>query len=364
MSEITFAFPTTGVSGGLRAVVEISNELERRGHNVTICVPTLPLTRPTSPRELASAAIHTWKRHGDMDSIDWIDTAATVKEVPSLHPLFARFLPDAEAVIATWWKTAEYVPRYPESKGEPLYFVQHFETHAGPEQRVVDTYRADMPKVCTSPWLTDKVKAVDGSGTVHGPIAYGVDHDMFYKEDDGYDVSEPVTVGMMYNFGEWKGSAEGIEAYRRATQQSDIDTELVLYGKAEPDTLPVDAEFHVLPEQDRLRQLYNQMDLFVMPSHHEGFGMPPMEAMACGTAVLATDVGGVPVYGRTEDGDPVVEIVPPRDVDALTDALTGLLEHKQRIADLAEAGHRRIQDFTWERCADEFEEIVGAELDG
>ena len=57
-----------------------------------------------------------------------------------------------------------------------------------------------------------------------------------------------------------------------------------------------DFEFHLYPVKNKLREIYNSLDIFVFSSCSEGFGNPPMEAMACGTAVVSTNVGAIPDY--------------------------------------------------------------------
>src|SRR5262249_60726630 len=73
---------------------------------------------------------------------------------------------------------------------------------------------------------------------------------------------------------------------------------------------------------------------------------PPMEAMACRCAVVTTNVG-------TEDyivpGETAL-VVPPRDAEAIADAILTLLDDRRRLQAVAEAGHRHIRTFTWERA--------------
>ena len=82
------------------------------------------------------------------------------------------------------------------------------------------------------------------------------------------------------------------------------------------------------------------------PSHGEGFGLPVLEAMACGAPVLTTNRLSLPEVG----GDAVAYTEP--DVEAIAAALNALLDDPDRRAQLGEAGHQRSLEFTWAASAE------------
>ena len=86
--------------------------------------------------------------------------------------------------------------------------------------------------------------------------------------------------------------------------------------------------------------------LVAYPSHGEGFGLPVLEAMACGAPVLTTDRLSLPEVG----GDAVAYTEP--DPDAIAAALTALLDDPDRRAELGAAGHERSLQFTWAASAE------------
>jgi glycosyltransferase involved in cell wall biosynthesis len=94
-----------------------------------------------------------------------------------------------------------------------------------------------------------------------------------------------------------------------------------------------------------LRALYRGADLFAFPSLHEGFGLPVLEAMAQGTAVICSDL---PVLH--EVGEEAVAYAAPGDVTAWKDVLVPLLRDDAGRTALAHAGRVRAEGFTWERC--------------
>jgi glycosyltransferase involved in cell wall biosynthesis len=94
--------------------------------------------------------------------------------------------------------------------------------------------------------------------------------------------------------------------------------------------------------------LYRSAEVFAFPSRHEGFGLPPLEAMACGTPVVVGDSGSLPeVIG------PAGFAIDPDDVRGMAGAIIALVMDEQQAADLRRAGPQQAAQFTWERTAKE-----------
>ena len=94
--------------------------------------------------------------------------------------------------------------------------------------------------------------------------------------------------------------------------------------------------------------IYANADLFLMPSHYEGFGLPVLEAMACGTPVIASNQGSLPdVVGGAG------LLVEPTDVEQIAAAAERLLTDAELRAELRKKGLERARTFTWERTARE-----------
>ncbi|NJL04681.1 MAG: glycosyltransferase family 4 protein [Chloroflexaceae bacterium] len=95
-----------------------------------------------------------------------------------------------------------------------------------------------------------------------------------------------------------------------------------------------------------LPALYHGAQLLVFPSLHEGFGLPPLEAMACGTPVVASDI---PVI-REVLGDAAV-LVDPRSVSALAAGIRRVLDDASDAAHLRQCGLAHARQYTWQRAA-------------
>src|SRR5206468_3478265 len=100
-----------------------------------------------------------------------------------------------------------------------------------------------------------------------------------------------------------------------------------------------------VPDED-LVALYNAADLFVYPSIFEGFGLPPLEALACGTPVITSNTSSLPEVV----GDAALT-VDPVDVEALTSAMVTVLVDTNLQARLSACGRQRAATFSWEAAA-------------
>lgn len=111
-----------------------------------------------------------------------------------------------------------------------------------------------------------------------------------------------------------------------------------------------------IPDEE-LPLLYGSAEVFVFPSLYEGFGWPPLEAMACGTPVICSNASSLPEVV----GDAAV-LIDPRDTAGLAHALLRVAGDKSLREQLRSRGLQRAAQFSWKRCADEvwrvYEEIL------
>lgn len=110
--------------------------------------------------------------------------------------------------------------------------------------------------------------------------------------------------------------------------------------------LTEDIRFPGYIPQDDLPLWYNAADVFVYPSHFEGFGLPVLEAMACGTPVVTSDVSSLPEVA----GDAAL-LVSPTDTDALSTAMERAFTDAALAQSLRERGLRQAAQFSWEKTA-------------
>jgi glycosyltransferase involved in cell wall biosynthesis len=168
-------------------------------------------------------------------------------------------------------------------------------------------------------------------------------------------------------FDQRKNVATLILAFARIIENTGVKSHLVIAGRLPtqnsaffPDPRPAVESAGVrervrfiswVPEEDK-PALYSSAEMFVFPSLYEGFGLPPLEAMSCGTAVIASDRGSLPeIVGEAG------LLVDPLDVDGLAAAMTALAEDEGRRTQLAAKGMDRAQRFSWQKTVAETLEV-------
>lgn len=102
----------------------------------------------------------------------------------------------------------------------------------------------------------------------------------------------------------------------------------------------------------RIADVYNCADCLLFPSWYEGFGWPPVEAMACGLPVVASTAASLP---EVIDGAGL--LADPTDYEGLTRHVVDVLKNKELRNSLIEAGLKRAKDFSWRKAAEKVEAI-------
>ncbi len=124
---------------------------------------------------------------------------------------------------------------------------------------------------------------------------------------------------------------------------------------------PVRSRVHTAGRvEDRdLAALYSGAEAFVFPSFYEGFGLPPLEAMQCGTPVITSNTSSLPEVVGTAG-----VMVPPTDAEALEAAIWSVLSTPALREEMRQAGLVRAKQFSWKRTMDRTLEAFKAALSG
>ena len=347
---ITFILPgSSGApAGGPRIVYEYANRLARRGYGVTVVHS--PITRiDPDMKMLGKALIRYPQRLIDRSFRPdaWLDVEPSVciRWTPTLHE---RFIPDADIVIATAWKTAEWVARYPARKGKKFYFIQHFEDWDSPADRVRATWKLPLCKIVIAKWLQDIAAEMGAQAAI---VPNAIDTDRFCC-DVPIGQRKSSQVAMLYHNHAWKGSADGLAALRIVKQRIP-DLTVELFGvPVQPQGLPGWIQYHRNPPQQKLREIYNRAAIYLAPSWAEGWGLTAMEAAACGAALVLTDIGGFCEFAEHEVN---ALLSPIKEPEALAGNVIRMIEDADLRMELATAGTAKIAKFNWNRSVDLFE---------
>ena len=142
------------------------------------------------------------------------------------------------------------------------------------------------------------------------------------------------TLGLQIHF--WKAGADFNSEQKDFIKNHHLEDSITYLGK---------------PDEHTLVQIYSAADILVAPSLYEGFGMTVLEAMACGTPVISSNVTSLPEVA----GDAAI-LVEPKDVQAIANAVCRLKDDDYRNS-LITKGLARVQKFTWENTAEQIIDV-------
>jgi glycosyltransferase involved in cell wall biosynthesis len=335
--RITFVSPHLRIAGGVRAILTYADRLARRGHDVRVVVPV-------------RRAVAAWWRNVKKVGPDWVPGfRPRVLWVPGLDP---EALPAGDVVVATAWQTAVAVHQARPHCGEKFYLVQHYESlYHGRPSDVDRTYTSPLRKIVISTWLREIMR--DKFGSDAELLVTPVDPALFSRVDPGAG-DGLLRVLMLHHDYAWKGVADGLEAVGRVKARHP-EVRLVGFGVKAPRRPGDYDEYHANLPQGRLAWLYSRCPVYLCPSWDEGLGMPSMEAMACGAALVTYDNGGCRDYAL--DGLTAL-VARRRDPGDLAEKLERVVADpplRERLAREGEAYVRR--EFDWERAVSRMEAL-------
>lgn len=154
-----------------------------------------------------------------------------------------------------------------------------------------------------------------------------------------------------------------IEAFQKVLEKHDLN--LIITGKEDPfypEVKEAVEKFGVkgrvvftgLVGEEELLNLYNSAEVFVFPSLYEGFGLPPLEAMACGTPVVASDTSSIPEVC----GEGNALFFDPKNPEDLAKKICEVYENEDLRQQLIENGRERVKDFSWGKMAKETFDLI------
>lgn len=345
-------------------VLHLANTLAARGVSVVVSAPEHASSPPVPLHHDIAVAV---RRAGR----GFRDRAAFVSEMPR-----------ARVYVATGYQTPLLIRAAVNGRAaHVLYLIQNdepeshvtFGTQPGwtkPALRALARlgYRVPATRIAVSRYVAERA----GVGRIHRVVPPGIDPvfiDIATRADETVRVRrwahDPrLMVGTLAHPGRVKAMADATHAFARVNAG---DTMFVAFDGANPAPLPDFVEpFSRVAARANLAHdvptFFSSIDVFVFPSLVEGFGLPPLEAMACGAAVILTDSGGVREYARHDTN---CLLVPPGDVAAIARAVERLTTDPgagELRAHLARQGRATALKFPVERftnaCADVVDRLL------
>lgn len=282
-----------------------------------------------------------------LEEIGWFELDPGIHHhFPGAVPPEAEAIPAAD-VIFGYSPLVDAMPHV----GQPVALVQGDQMVGGPIE--AQTWSAPCPKVCVAGWLLDvgRRHGVPREHMVHLPC--GLRHDV-------YEVRTPVgrrppLVSLCYNSHAQKGADVAGDVLTSLRSSHPHVRAVAFGGEAPGSALPPWVEYHRAPARPSLVEIYNQSQVFLCTSHVEGLGLPSMEAMACGAALVTTDNGGSQDFAVDQE---TALVSAPGDVEALVANVARLLDEPRTRATLVAGGISSLQERTWSRSAELLEAFL------
>mgnify|MGYP001770877981 FL=1 len=336
-------FPPTKPVGGAKIMYEYGNRLQKIGHQVTILHSIRrPFKKMRSP--LFWKQFIFWLTNAKRPGWFQLDKKIRSLVVPEITECY---LPDADVTLSTWWQMTYMITRLPKQKGIPFNLVQDYEIWAGHEELVHQSYQLPVHHLVIAKYLQELLLKETGQMPEYIPNA--IDTSVFSLNNPVH-LRNNQSVIMLFSQEQRKGSTYGIEALVELKKEFPSLT-VTLFGVYEKPPLPEWMNYVRKPKE--LIKLYNEHAIFLSPSLGEGWALPPAEAMACGCAVVCTNIGGHADYAI--DGKTAL-LTTAGSSQSIIEQMRILLSNETKRIEMAKAGHQHLtSNFNWEHSVQQLE---------
>lgn len=348
MRKITFVLPGRNRSGGVRATVEMANRLLGLGYDVRIAYHVHPLFAPGWPLRLARNAWVKGILH--LPHTDWVQNFKGKSEkFTDLREL--RFSV-GEVVIAVGVYTVHYVNQLKNDVIKVRY--EHGFSMKTPEL-TRSALAIPMTTIAVSSTMIALIEELS-KGSVSAIVPNGVDQSEYFIEDGVVRNG----VGLVYSGDPVKSPQDAVHFVQELRARMPHLPQHYFGSFPKPREFRYGAYVRY-PSVAHARRIYNKCLTWVSVSREEGFGLPILEAMACGCAVVSADnLGARELIRNGENG----LLVPVGDIDGFCAAVHRLFTEPTLRENIVRAGLETVDKFSWENAVEKMNAFLKRLPDG
>jgi glycosyltransferase involved in cell wall biosynthesis len=347
-------FPTIGIGnrGGDRVLIELANRLAEDGHLVNYLYPKgiNKTDFPICPK---------------VNLLEYGFQIQQIEDLSSILRLFFLFfsIPKSDIIFVNYYLTAFPVAYFKifHPKTMCYYLIQHYEPLAfGSAEKTFPklkqwlaekTYTFGFTHICVANWIKTRVdKLSNKSAYIFSP---GINHKSFNNIIfDNQKNKESILI--FPGKDEWKGWDDFLKAIPIILGEFP-NIKIIASSK---EVYPINHPNirSVLPKNDEeLAQLYRSATIYVHPAWWEGCPLAPLEAMACGTPVLAARSEGILEYGDHLENCYLVNV---NDPENLAKGIITLLKDKELREKISMNGLKTAKNYTWEKMYDQLKNFI------
>lgn len=360
MSSIPIKYPT----GGIKIIYRLTEKLAYKGYKVAILFIT-------DPFRIARTLFPAKKKIRNMNIVPYliknllnnkfsneyiIPIARNILRVKyneyfsDVDIFFSKKIPNdviSKRYIATDYITAFNV--YYEAKSPHKYYIsQHDE--ADP------VYLGELSWLAKEAYKLSLILMVINNDMMQlyekrNPVLFHVGiEDYFFNSYLSKDRDTDIRILIPLRKGEMKGAVYGIDAARLIHEHMG-SVSILAYGSFPRHKVPLFIEYHYLPSNRELLELYQKSTIFLLPSILEGMSLPALEAMASGCVVVSTDCVGIRVYLKDGINSIIVDV---RDSNALFSSVQKILDDKSLFESLKKNALLTASQYTYDNMTKEF----------
>ena len=319
--EITYIMVWTKVCGGSKIILEYANRLAKRGHKINI------VTYDEYPK--------------------WFSLSKNVNfiKVPNGEDII-NYIPESDVVVSTSWKC---IRKAVKSNKGPVAFFEQGGSHLfeldklNDRKREIVQQRMRLPAFIytVSQYSADKIKEIYGKDA--SIIYNALETSIFYSRKEEKQKEETsITIVGSEEF-KFKNIGEILEVIRLLKRNYKIKLNWITQNNPKINEEGKDAI--VNPQQKVIGDVLRNTDIYICNSEYEAFGLPTLEAMTCGAAVITTDTGGMRDF--VQNGINAL-VINHHDKDDMKEKIEMLINDKKLMHKIAENGMKTALKFNWD----------------
>lgn len=352
VKDVAFVIPFVPkkASGGVLVIFQYAEKLVELGNKVTLYFQANDALKKLKIPMFVRKQITKYRLTYAPEN--WYPLNNKIKKVPITT---LKDIKKHDVIIATGIRTSFLVKKLPSEYGKKFYFIQDYENWDGfTDNDVLNSYRLGLDNIVISDWLSKIVE--DASGKRPKLIKDGIDTELF-KVTRPLEQRKTHSVVFQYRGDSepFKGGKYALEVVKKLKDEyPDLDVKIVSREQKSSE-IPNWCEYlYNLPLKDVV-VADNQALVFICTSIEEGFGLPGLEAMACGCVLCTTDYRGGREYAVHRQN---AMVSPVKDVDAMVDNISEVFDDKELRDKLSINGIKTANEMSLKKSRDEFANYV------
>ena len=336
--KVTFVLPGGGRSGGVKSTVKVANGLIQRGHEVRLLVNKDNASMRSQLRNL-------WLSIRYPYSSDWLSMFNG--QVDRFGNVEQCAFEEGEMVLAAgWWAGMEMQGlRHPK-----IIKVHYIHGMLKDPSQMRAAWGEIVPKIAVASYLEGIIEKTCNQKIVD-VIPNGIDTEDYYPS---VTENQRNGVGTIFGSGYHKDPETIFGILKKLHQKCPETPQRVFSAYQRPREISRKV-YHRLPSLGKIREIYSRSLVWIMGSCSEGFGLPILEAMACGCAVVATDCGGPrDIIADGENGF-LVEV---GNAGQIVERVKVLLEDEELRQRFVEKSRETVSKFSWDSSVNKLEKVL------